>query len=509
MLGIKGRNGLPLLRLIAPAFPAINVFSRHARKLTPLGPIMVATSANRVSGWRAEVIDENNYRGPRDHNGLPDHKALQEESPAFVIGLYCGLTSTMERVFELAGFYKSQGAVVVAGGWHVHYCPDEALDNGIDVVVHGDGEIATRDILKALSEKRTFAGIPGISFWDDGRKVINSSGALAGPCLDGLPYPDFGLLKYARGIKIYPIGRIRGCRMNCDFCSVKGAPRWASAEYLFGLVNWLVATRGAERFFVVDDRSEEDPEGTISFFRMISQKYGDRLRFTVQIRLEAAKKTELLEVMKAAGVKFVCVGYESPIDEDLIAMRKGLSSAKMLEWTRILRHDFWVHGMFIFGYPARDKTSGLSAKEMARRFRRFIRKARLDSVQVLHAVPIVGSGLRDRLEAEKRILPLELAPWSKYDGNWACSIPDANMTLRQFQETPMRIMKWFYNPFSFFRIGLRILAFPADCLVRGWNEWRRGWLRDLVKSGGHILVKKWQNMREQEAFLERLERRAK
>ena len=61
--------------MIAPAFPAFNIYSRIARQTTALGPLAVATAMSRVPGWNVEVIDENNYRrpGPRDAHGLPDH----------------------------------------------------------------------------------------------------------------------------------------------------------------------------------------------------------------------------------------------------------------------------------------------------------------------------------------------------------------------------------------------------------------------------------------------------
>ena len=149
--------------------------------------------------------------------------------------------------------------------------------------------------------------------------------------------------------------------MRCEFCSVRGKPNWAGAEHLFETVKWLAETRRARQFFIVDDRLEEDRHGTVAFFEMIAKKYGSGLDFTVQIRLEAAKDAELLTVMKNAGVRNVCIGYESCLDEELIAMRKGYLSSDMVRWTKIFhRFGFFVHGMFIFGYPLKGQ-SPLSA----------------------------------------------------------------------------------------------------------------------------------------------------
>ena len=50
------------LRIICPAYPAFNIYSRPAKVMTALGPVCVATAVQDIPGWDAEVIDENNYR---------------------------------------------------------------------------------------------------------------------------------------------------------------------------------------------------------------------------------------------------------------------------------------------------------------------------------------------------------------------------------------------------------------------------------------------------------------
>jgi len=497
---LRNNKGWPLLRLIVPAFPQVNIFTQSAKETTPLGPINVATSANKVWGWRAEVIDENNYDGPRDEKGLTDHERLQKENPASVVGFYCGLSSTMDRAFELTEFYHNQGAVNIAGGWHAHYCPEEVLNRHVDIVVHGDGETVIQQILTALMRDEAINNIPGISFWENGRQKSNSPAMLQVPDLSDLPYPDFGLLRYAKKIKTYPIGRVRGCGMNCEFCSVKGKPRWASPQYMFHLVKWLVETRGARHFFIVDDRFEENIEGAAEFFRLIYAEYGDRLDFMVQIRLETARNVPFLETMRKAGMRSVAVGYESPIDEDLKAMRKGYLSHHMIEWTKVLRHYFWVHAMFIYGYPSKEKRMELTPAERIKRFKTFIRKSQVSTIQVLHPVPIVGSDLRTRLGEENRIFPLDIVPWSKYDGNYACFVPD-NMSLSEFQDTPIALMKWFYNWFNFLKIPYRTIAFPVLYPIKGWQRWYHDWLREIVRYGGHRLLRRWQKKQNNALFL--------
>jgi len=49
------------LRIVVPAYPAFNIYSRVAKQTTALGPVCVATVVNKMAGWDVEVIDENNF----------------------------------------------------------------------------------------------------------------------------------------------------------------------------------------------------------------------------------------------------------------------------------------------------------------------------------------------------------------------------------------------------------------------------------------------------------------
>ena len=131
----------------------------------------------------------------------------------------------------------------------------------------------------------------------------------------------------------------------------------------------------------------------------------------VQVRTEAAENDTLIDAMHRAGVTTLAIGYESPINEELRAMRKGVTVEKLIARSKKLSNYFYLHGMFIFGYPANkharrtstfihDQSSGLTA------FKTFIKKARIDTIQLLNAVPLPGSELRARLESEGRLLPL-------------------------------------------------------------------------------------------------------
>ncbi|MBD3265479.1 radical SAM protein [bacterium] len=473
-------------RMIIPAFPPEGIFSGFNKRITSLGAVLIATIVDKyLPNWTAEIIDENNYhKGPLDAHQPVDHRTLQAETPADAVGFYCGLSSSVPRVWQLARFYKEQGVLTIAGGWHVHYMPEESLNKGLDVVVKGDGEQAILDVLTAFGQDQPPRGIIHREQTD----------------LNALPIPDFGLLRYAK-VRIYPIGRIRGCSKQCEFCSVKGQPRCSSPDYVFRVVKWLVETRRAKSFFITDDRMEEDREGYLELFRMIAQQFTNRLRFTVQVRLAAIQDKELIDAMRQAGVRHVCIGIESPIEEELKGMHKGMRVDHMIQYARAWRKYFFVHGMFIFGYPLTNP-SDISYRERINRFKRFIRKSKIDTIQVLRPVPLIGTKLRERLQENGQLFPLELVGWDKYDGNYVCFKPN-NMSVEELQKGPTKIMTGFYNRFARFLLPIRTVTLPFYYPITGWHYWYRGWWNEVIKVWGYRLLKKWKN--DEQAFLEKIQ----
>jgi len=490
------------LRIIIPAYPAFNIYSRVARVTTALGPVSVATAAREMEGWDVEVIDENNYQrsGPVTAAGLPDHETLQQLRPADLVGLYGGLTSTIPRLYELARFYRERSVPTVAGGQHfVEENIAEGLQNGVDVVVRGEGEETLKELLQAFEGRVSRENIAGIAFLD-GDRVVLTPERMPLSEFDSFPLPDFSLVRYAR-IRIYPVGRVRGCGMDCEFCTVKGKPRYARVERLVEQFASLYETRGAREFFIVDDLFGQDRRETIRFCNLLRDYQREaRTRFhtTVQIRLDKAKDAELLQSMLEAGINHLAIGYESPIGEELRAMDKRLKPEDMIALSRLLyKAGFMVHGMFIFGYPLAEGIDfSMPAKERIRRFKKFIKRAQLDTVQVLLPAPLPGTELTRRLKEQNRIFPKDLVGWEYYDGNFPLFIPDAPMTPEEMQVSSHRIMGRFYRFKHMFHIGFHILWFPVlffylPNLKRGWEKWYRIWAHQVTRFGGWLLLRRW------------------
>ncbi len=523
-LGSSGESGgLPVeentrrlrFRMIVPSYPAFNVYSRVAKMTTALGPLVVATTVSRMKNWDVEVIDENNYRrlGPKNEIGRPDHNTLQAIRRANVVGLYGGLSSTIPRLNELVRFYKDKGVTVIVGGQHfVKENIREALEEGVDFVVKGEGELTIQELLAAIREGREPDEVAGIAYMKDGQMITTRERPPI-TNFEELPLPDFELLRYAK-VKIYPVSWIRGCGMNCEFCTVKGKPRAAPVERVVEQIGALLETHNARHYFIVDDLFGNKREDTMRLCKLLAEyqkAVGIRLDITVQIRLDRAKDKELLHAMRGAGINTVAIGFESPIAEELQAMDKRINPEEMIAMTRLYHEaGFIVHGMFIFGYPLPENLHlSISATERVRRFRTFIKKARLDTIQVLLPVPIPGTGLNDRLEAQNRIFPHDCVGWEYYDGNFPLFRPDEPLTPKDMQSAIRKIMGRFYRFRSMFAIGFNVLTFPAIIfslfnIKIGWRKWYRPWRINILRFGGWILVKRWTSDFKKGTFMSKL-----
>jgi len=325
--------------------------------------------------------------------------------------------------------------------------------------------------------------------------------------------PDFSLLHYAK-VTLFPLDWFHGCNMNCEFCTVKGTPRGSRPERVMEQIASLLETYHARHFFIVDDLFGSNRPATLKLCEMLAhyqKSVGDRFDITVQIRLDRARDNELLQAMRRAGVTTICIGYESPISEELAAMDKRTNPNDMLELTRLYhRAGFLVHGMFIFGYPLpMGVTVKMPADERVRRFRKFVRKSRIDTIQVLLPVPLPGTALTQRLAAENRLYSIDRIGWEYYDGNFPLFRPDAPLTPEDMQRALRRIMGRFYRFSYMFAIAGNILAFPAMMLslwnIRfSWGRWYRGWRNNLVRFGGWVMLRRWNALYRRGPFAEKL-----
>ena len=343
------------------------------------------------------------------------------------------ITATSTEAYRIAGYLRARGLTAVMGGIHPHFMPDEALEHA-DYVLRGEAELTIVPLLRALEQGRLPREVPGVSFRDGGETVHNPC-AETPPELEQLPLPDFSLFQGQKAFRTIPVMTSRGCPYNCNFCSVTPMfgrrYRFRSAE---SVLEELAAYRGRSVFFC-DDNFTANPARSKELFRgMIERKIGLK-SWGAQMRVEASRDPEMLELMRRSGGDMAYVGLESINPETLAALNKQQTVRDVSECVRRFHESgIRVHGMFIFGSEA-------DTMQTIRDTVDFALDSRIDSLQFAILTPLPGTPLFHQLEAEGRLLTRQ---WALYDGHHAVFQP-ARLSPEELQRETVAAFKRFYS----------------------------------------------------------------
>jgi radical SAM superfamily enzyme YgiQ (UPF0313 family) len=207
----------------------------------PLGLLYLA-SLLRSQGAAAELVDLASHGGPGLDREIPDGFDVYGFSTYSVnYALTLELATAVRR--------RNPGALLAAGGPHATALPQAVRDDGFDVVVTGEGEIALLDVVRSLAEGGRPAGVfPG----------------LPPPDLDALPFPDYDLIdlsSYSRevdGQRCVSVLASRGCPYPCSFCNSRimgggTAIRHRSPENVAAEIRGIKERYGIRHFRFQDD----------------------------------------------------------------------------------------------------------------------------------------------------------------------------------------------------------------------------------------------------------------
>lgn len=347
------------------AFIAPAMGGRRARDA--MQPLVFSLLAARTPGDHAlELWDERLAPIPR---GRPvDLAAITVE------------TYTARRAYQIAFRLRRQGVRVVMGGHHPTVLPEEALDH-CDAVVMGDGEAVWPQLLEDAARGRLQPRYAG-----------GSAHAMAG--LESAP----GLFAGQRYAPFHLIQFGRGCRMSCDFCSIRAfygdSLRWRPIPEVIAELQAMPR----RRVIFVDDNLFVEPE---AFEALLHALIPLKLSWSCQISLDAARHPRLLALMRQSGCTAALLGIESLHRDNLALMNKNWAwrtGEGAPESLRCFREaGIMIFGTFVFGYDHDTPDSFDAAAEFAIEQKFFL--AHFNPL-----TPMPGTPLYHRLAGEGRLL---------------------------------------------------------------------------------------------------------
>jgi radical SAM superfamily enzyme YgiQ (UPF0313 family) len=230
---------------------------------------------------------------------------------------------------------------VVAGGYDPSLAPEAyaADDSGIDFLVRGEGERTFRELLTALgcgADPSPIAGLsyrsaPGLGFTHNPQRPVmrleNERLELpdrAARVLDGYTF-------LGRPIDI--VETSRGCTYDCSFCSIIEMRGRNFHTFDFTRVIADIADargRGARAIFLVDDNITLNVARFEALCRAIIEAGLNDVHYIVQAMTSsiAAHGASLAPLMRQAGFRYVFLGIENVLDEDLAFLRASAKNAQ-------------------------------------------------------------------------------------------------------------------------------------------------------------------------------------
>lgn len=405
--------------------------------------------------------------------GTADSLPWSELNQADLVGIST-TTATCSEAYQIAGLLRSNGVTVIIGGIHATFMAGEALQFA-DYVVRGEGEDVFLSLIRAIETGTTPEGIAGVSYWSDDKPVHNPD--LENRVnMDSLPIPDLTLLKRHNSMLSIPVMTSRGCPFSCTFCCVTEMfGRRYRRRCTESVLQELKRYQGKNIFFC-DDNFTADPERTKDLIRKMVDS-GIRLKsWGAQVRVDAARDRELLELMKRSGCGIVYIGFES-INPAALKDYNKQQTVEDIETAITRFHDYGirVHGMFVFGADS-------DTVDTIRQTAKFALQSRIDSVQFMTLTPFPGTPFFDKLKSEGRILTDD---WSLYDGHHAVFQP-ALMSQNELQSETIRALKSFYSLRNI--LGNLTLTGLGSVIHRtiGWGltrhfEWRNRWYERVLQ----------------------------
>jgi radical SAM superfamily enzyme YgiQ (UPF0313 family) len=367
---------------------------------TPTWSLLLAQSC-RSQNYKVAILDclaEN----LSDENAYLRIKKLNPKLLCFVVygqNVNAG-TTNMSGATRLAKFLKNKDKFFKISfiGSHVQALPVETLknENEIDFVFSNEGIYALWNILKLDSfNDENLKKINGIVFRDSKNNIIFNSVEklvpqsrmdidMPGYAWDLLPYnkKPFDLYRSPMWHAEYieeqraPYAAIQtslGCQFKCEFCMINilnrndekeigvagnySGMRFWSPEFIIKEFDKLIRY-GVKTIRIVDEMFLLNPKYYVPICNLLKERNkDDSLRLWAYSRIDTIKRHENLELVRKAGIKWLCLGIESGDKKIRLEVAKG--KFEEVDVTKIVNavHNANIDVManYIYGLPGDTK----------------------------------------------------------------------------------------------------------------------------------------------------------
>jgi radical SAM superfamily enzyme YgiQ (UPF0313 family) len=345
-------------------------------------------------------------------------------------------------------------------GAHVSAEPTDTLlkaAGALDVVARGEYDFTLREIAAGSD----LGEIEGISYFADGAVIHNPDRPFI-QNLDELPFPAWHHINpydYHDAGKLYPFITLvggRGCDGGCTFCLLPQVMygrryRARSPELVVDEMEYDLRLFP----FLKEIMFEDD---TLTLRRHLPRlqdlceqilRRGIRIPWSANARPDITDK-ETLKLMKRAGCRMLCVGFEFGDQEILNSVRKGIKLERMEEFAHLCKEvGIRVHGCFMIGGPGETKLTALKTIE-------FAKSLPIDTAQFSGVCAYPGTEYYEWAKERGYLFPKDWPEWvdERFEQRAVVGFPQLSVDeinelvdrgLREFYLRPRQIMRILKN----------------------------------------------------------------
>jgi radical SAM superfamily enzyme YgiQ (UPF0313 family) len=365
-------------------------------------------------------------------------KIAKEFSPKLVV-LDTSTASIHNDVKMLEKIKKTIDCFGVLVGPHVSALPIETMkmSSAIDAVCIQEYDYTLRELASELSKKKTnLLKIKGIIFRIK-KKIISNKLREKIRNLDELPFVSsvykkhLDYKKYFYSANRWPEITIvtgRGCPFRCKFCNWTqnlnpGPYRKRSIQNVIEELEHIKENfREVKEIFLEDDTFTADPERVEEFCRA---KIAAKISIPWSCNARADVKKETLKLMKKAGCRLLCVGFESGSQQVLNEIRKGTTPNGMMEFMGNARKaGILVHGCFMIGNPLDNAKTIAATIELAK-------KLNPDTAQFFPIMVYPGTATYDYFRQKGYLTTEDFSKWVDEKGWHNCIVSMPGLSNRE------------------------------------------------------------------------------
>jgi anaerobic magnesium-protoporphyrin IX monomethyl ester cyclase len=368
-------------------------------------------------------------------------------------------------------------ARIVVGGYDPSLAPD-AYESGpdVDFIVRGEGEHTLCELLRVFEGSGAYQTIAGLSYRTPAGFVHNAMRPVIPIASRPLRLPQRAarvLSGYTMlGRQVDVVETSRGCTFDCSFCSIIEMRGRNFHAYPIDRVLADIAdarSHGAEAIFLVDDNITLDVARFETLCHAIIDAGFDNVDYLVQAMTApiAQHGARLAPLMRRAGFRYVFLGIENVLDEDLNFLRaraknarrdhgRTIGNASIEAVEHLHRHGMYVVGGLIVGNPDDTRESIEANLAFARRY--------VDWPYIQHPTPYPGTPMTREFRERGLIVDEDV---SHYDGTTAV-VRSAHVSADEIEFQRWRADRWMkmkhfpaaalHSPLFVLRHGRRMLA---------------------------------------------------